>query len=527
MSNNEHEDDGPLTPEAEKQLERFERRREQGLGYYAFEDDPERFVNITDPRSSYTKDDTEEVLQEVSSWFVKKDNKYHDVDNLQTRYSPHDIKQVVVQRVYSTFPKFKLGPQGWMDFFKVLLDPKVNDLNPETSIPVWSGKRVCIPTNRQTVIFQDGMAVVNIWHTPKYRVGKSTTDNSFWEFLEYVLPNQQDREIFTDWLAWSLQNEGKKPKWAVMLYSEKQGTGKSTLTDVMKALFGEENTGRTNGVGKLLGRFNKEVLENKLVIVEEVEVKRGSPQANSLKSLITEDSTMVEAKMMPAYVERIYCAFVMTTNHLPLWLEESDRRFFILNFDHDGYANGGHDYHTFTNVVERVYEQIATQEGTKGIYEALMARQVQKDVGLKLDVQQHSTDIMKRLKDLSPDVAKQIVEEVLEEKRIYFVPVELASRVINKFAPREANAQTHLFHEMGWKKKKFSWAGGTQKWVWYKEWNSENPPKRGWIRIGGFEEKMSQQVEKVFALLGRSEDVCSGGEVKFVETTKAPDDEGA
>ena len=51
--------------------------------------------------------------------------------------------------------------------------------------------------------------------------------------------------------------------------------------------------------------------------------------------------------------------------------------------------------------------------------------------------------------------------------------------------------------------------------------------KRGWIRIGGFEEKMSQQVEKVFALLGRSEDVCSGGEVKFVETTKAPDDEGA
>ena len=72
MSNNEYEDDGPLTPEAEKQLERFERRREQGLGYYAFEDEPERFVNITDPRSSYTKDDTEEVLREVSSWFVKK-----------------------------------------------------------------------------------------------------------------------------------------------------------------------------------------------------------------------------------------------------------------------------------------------------------------------------------------------------------------------------------------------------------------------------------------------------------------------
>jgi hypothetical protein len=44
-----------------------------------------------------------------------------------------------------------------------------------------------------------------------------------------------------------------------------------------KALFGVANTGRTNGVSKLVSRFNKEVLENKLVIVEEVEVKKDRP----------------------------------------------------------------------------------------------------------------------------------------------------------------------------------------------------------------------------------------------------------
>ena len=56
------------------------------------------------------------------------------------------------------------------------------------------------------------------------------------------------------------------------------GHGKNYTADVCKALFGSTDTGRTNGVSKLVGRFNKDVIDNKLVIVEEVEVKRRSEQ---------------------------------------------------------------------------------------------------------------------------------------------------------------------------------------------------------------------------------------------------------
>jgi len=475
--------DLPITDEVQISLDVEAPRAEQGLDYFPFNGSTDRFYK-EGPEQHYTKENAAEVLRIVSSWYVKKNNAYHDVNNLQVKYQPHDIKQVIVQRMIENFPCWRLSDQGWRDFFKLLLDPPVNNVNPEASIPVWSGQQIFVPGKRQKIIFSDGTASINTWVEPKYRSAVKSSCSAFDEFLEFVIPNQKERTVFLDWLAWCLQNESTKPSWAVMLYSEKQGTGKSTLADVLKALFGSENTGRINGVNKLVGRFNKEVLANKLVVVEEVEVKRGSTKANSIKSLITEDSTMVEAKNMPIYVEELYCAFLMTTNHLPLWLEESDRRFYILNFDHEGFANGGQKYDEFTRLVGALKKQLACSSGIKAIYHALMNRVVAQDFGRKLDVANNITEIMGRLRDLSPDVVKQIVDERLSVRNICFVPVSEAHRVINQIAPREANAQTHIFTELGWKKKKFSWNGMVQKYAWYKVIDAEKEPARGQVYTG-------------------------------------------
>ena len=49
---------------------------------------------------------------------------------------------------------------------------------------------------------------------------------------------------------------------------------------------------------------------------------------------------------------------------------------------------------------------------------------------------------------------------------------------------REANAQTHIFTELGWKKKKFSWNGMVQKYAWYKVIDAEKEPARGQVYTG-------------------------------------------
>jgi len=489
----------PLTDEAEAYIATTGRRIEQGLYNHPFPDGMwSGFVRLNDDGTPYNPS-IKEILRLVSGWFVKKENKYHDVNNLQTTYQAQDLKQVIVSRIKVLFPNLKLTNKGLKEFFLVLLDPPIINADPEKNIPVWSGHTTCLPANTQKVFFKDGVATVNLWEYPAYRRRESAIGTAFDEFLSFVIPNETERDVFLNWLAWSLKHEEQKPRWAVMLYSQKQGTGKTVLTDLVKDLFGVANTSRINGVRQLVARFNKEVLQHKLVVVEEIEVRKGSKEANQVKTLITEDSTTVEAKGLPSSVEPINCAFLMTTNNLPTWLEEADRRFYILNFDHEGYNNGGKDYEKFVGLVKKMKEQVSTPAGIKGIYDQLMARDLTDHNAMSLDVMKHSTALMKELKVLTPDVVKEELREVLRGNNIVFLTSKQATKLINEYASREANAQTHLFTELGYKKARFAWGGvKSQKACWFLP---SSTPERGEVLVGGIRTPMGQQVAKVDGLL--------------------------
>jgi len=489
----------PLTDEAKEYVATIERRIEQGLYHHPFPDGMwSGFVRLNEDGTPYNPS-IKEILRLVSAWFVKKDNKYYDVNNLQISYQAQDLKQVIILRIKVLFPNLKLTNKDLKEFFLVLLDPPIGEAHPEENIPVWSGHTVCLPTNTQKVIFKDGVATVNLWKYPAYRRGKSVQAQAFDQFLAFVIPDETERNVFLNWLAWSLKHEDQKPRWAVMLYSRKQGTGKTVLTELVKDLFGVANTSRINGVRQLVARFNKEVLQHKLVIVEEIEVRKGSKEANQVKSLITEDSTTVEAKGLPSSVEPICCAFLMTTNHLPTWLEEADRRFYILNFDHEGYNNGGEDYGMFVGLVKNLKEQTSVPAGIKGIYEDLMARDLTNHNAMSLDVSKYSTSLMRELQVLSADVVREELREVLKGNNIVFLTSKQATQLIKKYASREANAQTHLFTELGYKKARFAWGGiKSQKACWYL---ASAQPRQGEVLVGGIRAPMEQQVTKVNGLL--------------------------
>jgi hypothetical protein len=492
--------DFPLTQEAEDFLAIIERRIEQGLAHYPFPDGAwSGLIKLNEDGTPYNPS-YDEILRLVSGWFVKKDNKFHDVNNLQTTYQAQDLKQVIVSRIKVLFPKLELTNKDLKDFFLVLLDPPISNANPERNIPVWSGHTVSLPANTQKISFSDGVATVNLWEYPAYRRAKGVKGTAFEEYLAYVIPNEAERVVFLNWLAWSLKHENRKPRWAVMLYSQRQGTGKTVLTELVKDLFGVANTSRINGVRQLVARFNKEVLQHKLVIVEEIEVKKGSKEANQVKSLITEDSTTVEAKGLPSSVSTINCAFLMTTNHLPTWLEEADRRFFILNFDHEGYNNGGKDYDKFVGLVKDLKEQISTPAGVKGIYDDLMARDLSEHNPMSLNVMKHSTSLMKTLQVLTPDVVKEEVGEVLRNHDVLFLTSKQATDLIRCFtSSREANSQTHIFTELGYKKDRFAWGGSkSQKACWYLR---SADPARGELLVNGERKPIGDQIDKVSELL--------------------------
>ena len=125
--------DFPLTQEAEDFLAIIERRIEQGLAHYPFQDGAwSHLVRLNDDGTPYSPSN-DEILRLVSGWFVKKDNKFHDVNNLQTTYQAQDLKQVIVSRIKVIFPKLELTNKDLKDFFLVLLDPPISNANPERS----------------------------------------------------------------------------------------------------------------------------------------------------------------------------------------------------------------------------------------------------------------------------------------------------------------------------------------------------------------------------------------------------------
>ena len=236
-----------------------------------------------------------EILQTVAQWYVRKNNKYYDVDVPGEVLSRDDVERVIIQRLNVSFPGNKI-PQ---DVVRQILQKLIRDIfvSPRESIPIWSGIRKSIPGNPNKLIFSPHMtATINTWRVPSYRqLGEDSADwGPFEAFLETMFPREEERDMLVNWLAWCLQNEGEKPGWAPFLYSSTKGSGKSTLASICAKLFGVENSSTENNVSKLVSRFNAPVLENKFVICEELQIPPGSDKANAVKTFITERHTMTE-----------------------------------------------------------------------------------------------------------------------------------------------------------------------------------------------------------------------------------------
>ena len=191
--------------------------------------------------------------------------------------------------------------------------------------------------------------------------------------LKFAIPEASQRNMLLDWIAWNLQNEGDKPNWAIMLYSETKGTGKSTIAKILTSLFGLHNTAATNGIRALTQRFAADVLDRKLVVAEEVHISSHSAEGNALKDLITNAIVSVERKYQPIVSIPQTSCFVFMTNHKPLWLEGGERRYYIINIDHDGHAQGNLN-DAFSKIAGKVNELGQNAQFLRDLYEQLITR---------------------------------------------------------------------------------------------------------------------------------------------------------
>jgi hypothetical protein len=135
------------------------------------------------------------------------------------------------------------------------------------------------------------------------------------------------------WLAWCVQNPDRQAEVVVVLMSEVEGSGKSTVGQVMLDIFGQ-GQGRhgllVEDKDQLLGKFNSQLETTCFVLGEEVLWAGDHSTADALKSRITASTIPIEEKYRARRAVPNRLHVLLTTNHpwaIPAGVKA--RRYFV------------------------------------------------------------------------------------------------------------------------------------------------------------------------------------------------------
>ncbi len=133
------------------------------------------------------------------------------------------------------------------------------------------------------------------------------------------------------WLAYPLQHPGAKMQTAVLMFGEKQGTGKSLLFEgIVRPIYGEY--GGTAGQHQLDSTFTDWKSRKTFMVFEEV-LSRDDRYSHigTLKHMITGRDMRINPKGLPERVESNHLNSVFLSNESqPIPIELEDRRFLVI-----------------------------------------------------------------------------------------------------------------------------------------------------------------------------------------------------
>ena len=407
----------------------------------------------------------------VASWYVQSDGKFIDTQNKEIRLGLQEIYKIVPIRLAAAFPGNPLVEKNFAKFTEAAVFG--NSPDPRFSFGVYSGKAYPVPGNISRRIFNQGLWDINTWQSPSYRYLQPSHNSKaigtpFEDMLEFAIPERAERDMLLDWISWNLQNEHTKPTWSILLFSEAKGTGKSTIGEVLTALFGLDNTANLNGIKNLTQRFSADALAKKLVVAEEVHISSHSTDGNALKDLITNNTVSVEPKYQPVVSIPQRSCFLFTTNHKPLWLEGGERRYFIIDMDHDGHAQGSQN-DEFVESVAKVKAMIEDPQALRDLYERLVVRKQSERFDPKnMRFNVNATPIMRELQATCGNEGDEVLKSLLKEYKVRIIHSKDFVELTAYLRLRNANALRNTLSRLGWQADRLR-LKGRQHRVWIAE----------------------------------------------------------
>lgn len=244
------------------------------------------------------------------------------------------LKRIAMNAFRNAMPNSVKIPLGGDKFRKVS----------EVSLWLTSPARVTVhgqvfdPSTTARLVKQGGELCINTFTPPDW--GKGAFDErhveKFVEFIDYLIPGEDENEMFLDWLAAKAQDMGFRGP-ALLMIAKRQGTGRTTLTDMISKLFGAHNIEQVP-FDKIIGDANyNDWMESPIVVANETLGISGVGKyavAERLKEIIDPRPQMM--RINPKYGKQrmtmVHSSFIFMSNHEnALALDEHDRRFYVIS----------------------------------------------------------------------------------------------------------------------------------------------------------------------------------------------------
>ena len=151
------------------------------------------------------------------------------------------------------------------------------------------------------------------------------------EFMDNLIPNKADREHLLRWCATLIARIDRRVPFGVLLVSETQGVGKTTLAEkILAPLVGWGNVSVPSEREVVESTFNTWIARVRLVTIHEIYAGQSKRAYNDIKSYITERIVRVNEKFQPTYEVSNWAAFLAASNSTrALHMAHDDRRWFV------------------------------------------------------------------------------------------------------------------------------------------------------------------------------------------------------
>lgn len=188
------------------------------------------------------------------------------------------------------------------------------------------------PDMPQGLVSEDNLVKLNQYQPSPFQPAEtaSTEDlRPFTDLLEHLFPVEEERHEVSRWLATLYARPERRMHYGMLVQSQTQGSGKTTLGEVIARLVGPHNASFPSESEVVDSDFNS-WKAGRVVIVNEIYGGQGWTAYNRLKDAVTDPKVRINEKNEKRYQRRAFAHFYCCSNSpKALQIAHGDRRWFI------------------------------------------------------------------------------------------------------------------------------------------------------------------------------------------------------